>query len=300
MLVCALLASVLAAGGCGPPPKRLSPREYFDQATDAFHQERFGTAVEKYGFLLDQYPLNPFAEEAQLKVAYAQFLEQSYAEAVGAFDDFERMYPLSPHLAFVTYYRAMCYAKQMRTVDRDQGVTEKALQYFREVVERYPQSPFAALAREKIQGCREALAAHELYVADFYVDWYNAPAAVSRMRGLLQNYRDTKACPLALVRLEDGFRKAGREEVASLARKAQEYLDGNRELASADAAPKSAGNPTPAPADEAQTPLALLIAELEKIEVQSSGVASAPEDAKGEGGGSGEAGAVVDREALAR
>jgi outer membrane protein assembly factor BamD len=308
------LLALFLAGGCGAPPKRLSPKEYFALATEAFTEEHFDTAVEKYGFLLDQYPLNPYAEEAQLKIAYAHYLDRNYAEAVAAFDDFERMYPLSPHLPFVAYYRGMCYAKQMRTIDRDQGVAEKALQYFREVVERYPESLFAALARGKIQVCREALAAHEFYVAEFYLDWYNAPAAVSRLRGILEDYPDTKALPKALARLEDGFREAGREEVALLARKALDYLEKNREREGDGAegqaqgtalAGRVPGGGSPRLSGEGAAALERLIAELKELEKVTTDLATAPKRGAEKGAEAGEAQegeekVVVDREAHLR
>src|SRR5206468_4273987 len=118
----------------------------------------------------------PYAEEAQLKIAYAYYLDKKYAEAVAAFSDFERAYPTSAHLPFVEYYRGMCYLEQMRSIDRDQSVTEKAQEFFRMVTDRYPESPFASLAEEKIKVCREALAAHELYVADFNAKNSDLPA----------------------------------------------------------------------------------------------------------------------------
>src|SRR5919106_4262760 len=146
-------------GGCSSTVQRLSAKEYYAQADEAFTKEDFTTAADQYRELLDQYPLNPYAEEAQLKIAYSYYLDKQYAEAIGAFHDFERAYPTSPHLPFVEYYRGMCYLEQMRSIDGDQSVTEKAYDHFRAVIDRYPESVFATQAEEKINICREALAA---------------------------------------------------------------------------------------------------------------------------------------------
>src|SRR5919106_6724339 len=145
----------LLLGGCSTTVKRLSAKEYYTKANEAFVEESFSLATEQYRELLDQYPLNPYAEEAQLKIAYSYYLDKQYAEAIGAFHDFERAYPTSPHLPFVEYYRGMCYLEQMRSIDRDQSVTEKAHDFFKSVVERFPDSSFAPLAEEKIEVCRE-------------------------------------------------------------------------------------------------------------------------------------------------
>src|SRR5215475_10458337 len=160
-------AALLLLGGCTNTEKRLSAKEYYTQANTAFTREDFVSAADHYRDLLDQYPLNPYAEEAQLKIAYSYYLEKKYTEAIAAFNDFERAYPTSAHLPFVEYYRGMCYLEQMRSVDRDQSVTEKAYDRFRVVVDRYPESSFAALAEVKIKICRDAMAAHELLIANF-------------------------------------------------------------------------------------------------------------------------------------
>jgi outer membrane protein assembly factor BamD len=286
-----VLLALTVAGGCQPAEQRLSARQYFIEATESFNDEGFAVAVERYNHLLDQYPLNPYAEEAQLKIAYAHYLNTSYAEAIAAFGDFERMYPISPHMPFVEYSRGMCYLRQMRTADRDQGVTEKALYHFHRTVERYPNSPFAPIAQEKIQACRESLAEHELYVADFYVEYYNAGAAVSRLRDILENYPDTKALLTALSRIEYGLGQAGRKDLAALAKKTLAYYQ-NRTTPTKEVAKvalsspsRSASHSASLAADDpdlgdaqdrsAETdPRLLLIAELRKLESQFSGADS--------------------------
>jgi outer membrane protein assembly factor BamD len=125
-LLLLLGAALLLLGGCTTVEKRLSAKEYYNQANEAYDREDFSTAVDIYHDLLDQYPLNPYAEEAQLKIAYSYYIEKKYAEAIAGFSDFERAYPTSIHLPFVEYYRGMCYLEQMRSIDRDQSVTEKA------------------------------------------------------------------------------------------------------------------------------------------------------------------------------
>ncbi len=273
------LLALTVVGGCGSTEQRLSARQYFTEATEWFNEESFGNAVERYNYLLEQYPLNPYAEEAQLKIAYAHYLDKGYAEAIAAFGDFERMYPISPHMPFVEYYRGMCYLQQTRSADRDQGVTEKALHHFQRTVERYPRSPFAPMAQEKIQVCWEALAEHELYVADFYVDYYNTPAALSRLRGIVENYPDTKAFLTALLRLEEGLSQGGREEVAALAKKTLAYYQNHTTLTKevtkvalplpSHSASRTTDGPLLDPTQDSPAgtdPRLLLVAELKKLE----------------------------------
>src|SRR5262245_54981062 len=254
--------ALLLLGGCSTTEKRLSAKEYYNQADEAFTKEKFSTAVDYYRDLLDQYPLNPYAEEAQLKVAYSYYLEKKYVEAVAAFGDFERAYPTSSHLPFVQYYRGMCYLEQMRSIDRDQSVTEKALDFFRTVVDRYPESSFAPLAEEKIRVCRDALAARELYVADFDYNMAGNPlAALARLRRLVETYPETEAATTALARLESLLTEGGKTELAELAAKALAV----RRSAQIPLERVASLNPNDLP-EPGVDPLLLLVSELKKAE----------------------------------
>lgn len=214
-------AALLLLGGCTTTEKRLSAKEYYTNANQAFVEENFSKAVEDYRNLLDQYPLNPYAEEAHLKVAYSYYLDKKYTEAIAAFGDFERAYPTSMHLPFVEYYRGMCYLEQMRSIDRDQSVAEKANDFFRNVVERYPDSSFAPQAEEKIRICRDSLAAHELYIADFNYNFSDNPlATLSRLRRIIELYPETDATPQALSLLVKLLNEGEKPELAELAAQA--------------------------------------------------------------------------------
>jgi len=220
-------------------------------------------AVDYYRNLLDQYPLNPYSEEAQLKVAYSYYLEKKYTEAIAAFGDFERAYPTSSHLPFVEYYRGMCYLEQMRSIDRDQSVTEKAHDFFRTVVDRYTDSPFAPLAEEKIKICRDAMAAHELYIADFNSNLAGNPfAALVRLRRVIENYPETEATVTALARLETLLAERGKTELAELAAKALAVRRATKPVTEERVASLDSSDLPPPSVD----PLLSLVSELKKTE----------------------------------
>jgi outer membrane assembly lipoprotein YfiO len=211
---------VLLIGGCSGTVKRLSAKEYYEQANKAYTDEDYLTASDAYQELLDQYPLNPYAEESQLKIAYSRYLNKKYTEALGSFSDFERSYPTSSHLPFVQYYRGMSYLEQMRSIDRDQSVTEKANDFFQVVADRYRDSPFVTLAEEKNRLCRESMAAHELYVIDFQLKRYATMAAKARLRLLIEEYPETDSTVFALERLQSLLDEEGKKDIADLAAQA--------------------------------------------------------------------------------
>jgi outer membrane protein assembly factor BamD len=218
-LVTLLVALALIAGCSGNKPK-LSADDYYKQASEAFTKHNYEVAVTHYKELLDQYPFSDHAEEAELRIAHAQYKSKHYPEAIAAFNDFQRMHPMSAHLPEVYYLLGKSYMDQMTTTDRDQGASENAHGWFRVVIDRYPTSPFADKARRKLGDCRRSLADHELYIARYYFKRKNIRAGESRVKGILENYADTPAATHAVEELAEAYARAGEAEHERMARAA--------------------------------------------------------------------------------
>ena len=103
-----------------------------------------------------------------MKIGLAYYKDKDYAQAVSALDDFQRMHPTSKNLQLVSYYIAMSYFDQIGREDQDQTKTELALARFQTIEQRFPETEFAELAKEKSEICREVLARHQKVVGDYY------------------------------------------------------------------------------------------------------------------------------------
>ena len=209
-------AVALALAGCSSQ-KQQSSAEYFAAANDSFRTGALEAAIDQYHDLLDQHPFSEHSEEAELKIAHAYYLAGAYPEAVVALTDFQRRHPTSPHLPFVGYYLGMCYVRQMNTVDRDQTAARNAHTYFLTLTRQYPDSPFAELGRERLTECRERLAGHDLYVANFYSKRENYRAAEVRLLTLASRYQETPAAADALLELGSYYSSHNMQEQAALA-----------------------------------------------------------------------------------
>ncbi len=216
------LAATLGAlgGGCSAPNPRLSADEYYKTGKDSFGQKNYEGAIKSYKDLLDQYPFDPHAEEAELTIAESHYKKKQYAEAIAAFNDFQRMHPMSPSLAKVYYMLGKSFDKQMTTIDRDQGAAENAAGWYRVVVDRYPTSEYAPKARQRMAVCRESMAAHERYVAIYYFRRGNMRAGENRVKGILEMYPDTVAATGALQDLAEAYEKRGDAQAAAKVRAA--------------------------------------------------------------------------------
>ncbi len=252
---------LLGVWGCSATLRRPSAQEYYQQATESFTDEDYLGASDQYQELLDQYPLNPYAEEAQLKAAYGLFMEEKYAESVAAFKDFERAYPTSEHMPFVKYFLGITNYSQIRSKDRDQAVTRRADGFFQEVIDRYPKSAFVLQAEEKSKAARDILAAHELMVANFNEKRGNLTATKARLRSLIEQYSETDATAEALGRLEQLLNEEGNVELAELAARAESARRIHRDTPNAEE-----DSPEDGATSSGVDPLLLLVSELKKQE----------------------------------
>jgi outer membrane protein assembly factor BamD len=189
----------------------------WSEADQAMKDEAYDIAIQNYKALLEQYPFDPNAEEAELKIAEAYYDAGRYPEAIAAFGDFERMHPTSENLALIEYRRGMAYLAQHRSSDRDQQAIKNAQDSFRNVVDRYPDTPWASRAALRMRECREELAEHDAGIATFYLQRGSLRAAESRLRGLLTDYPDTTATAEALDRFAKLYSKREEPEEANLA-----------------------------------------------------------------------------------
>ena len=219
-----LIAALLPfSGGCGGK-QRLSAAEYFKQATEHFREGALTTSIDEYREMLDQHPFSEFNEEAELRIAHAQYLDGNYAEAIVTLTDFQRRHPTSPQLPFVGYILGMCYAKQMGTIDRDQTAAQNAEAYFLTVSQQYPDSPFAELAREQVARCRDSLAAHEMYVAKFYGNEGNDKAQEIRLLTMAARYAESTMAADGLLELAQIYGRRDESANATLAYQAVDEL----------------------------------------------------------------------------
>jgi outer membrane protein assembly factor BamD len=254
-LVACALCALLAACAVKKPP---TGEDYYQQAQLNYTNKEYHAAIENYQYVVDKYPFSPYAEESEMKIGLAYYKDKDYAQAVAALDDFQRMHPTSKDLQLVSYYIAMSYFDQVGREDQDQSKTELALARFTAIQQRFPESEFAELAKEKSEVCREVLARHQKVVGDYYYKRANFRAAESRLAELMQKYPDTPVAPDALWELGQALEKEGKRYSAAQAYAAMVQHYPNTPYAKQATAELKKLNQ---PVDNEEDPLKLVLAE---------------------------------------
>jgi len=212
-----VVAVAVALAGCAGKKPVVPADQLWTEANEAYDDEAYDYAIQRYKALLDQYPFDPHAEEAELKIAQAYYNADRFPEAIAAFGNFERMHPTSTYLPTTEYHRGLSYMAQYTTSDRDQQAVTNALNTFRNIVDRFPGTPWADRSVLRIRECREALAQHEAQVASYYLQRKSWRAAESRLRGLLTEYPETDAAAETLYTFGQSYDEREEQEGAVLA-----------------------------------------------------------------------------------
>ncbi len=211
-------------GGCGPKkaPER-TPQMAYEEALRLLERKKYERSAEAFRKLKEDFPLSTYTALAELRLADSLYFQKNYAEAIVQYEDFKKLHPIHPEIPYSIYQIGMCHFKQMLSIDRDQTVTEKALEQFRYVVENFPRSKYAPEAQTKMQLCRRQLAEHEYYIGYFYYRKDHYQAALGRFEGILKKYPD-----VGLERKINPLVATCREEIAKEEKKRKEKEEKER------------------------------------------------------------------------
>ena len=157
------------------------------------------------------------------RAAFQKIVE--WEKAAKEFETFLSFYPRHQVADLVQYRLSMSYYDQLKPVEQDQAITQKAMAAFKVLVRDYPDSRYAGDALAKIEICRGRIAQKELWVASYYLNQGNTIAARQRLEGVIKEFPRTLIIPEALFRLGEVYSADGRTQDAQemFRRVADEY-----------------------------------------------------------------------------
>lgn len=196
--------------GCSSSDKKnKTPAEtLFQEASKDVKKKRYLVALEKLNIIRSQYPYSFYATHAELLQADVYFLQENFKDASASYSLFKEFHPKHEKAVYVLWKLAESYRLQLpKTFDRDLLPALDAIKYYKELVNRYPDSEYAPQALEKIKICEKMLENKEKYIADFYYKTKEYLAAQIRYLRILQNFQDETLVQHAMLRVvETSFR----------------------------------------------------------------------------------------------
>jgi outer membrane protein assembly factor BamD len=205
----------LANVGSKQPDKVL-----FDRAMDAMKHNRFDVARMTLQTLINTYPDSEFIARAKLAVAdswYAEGGSTAMQQAEIEYKDFRTFFPNMPEAAEAQLKVANIHYQEMEKADRDYTHAMRAEEEYRSLIMEYPDSKLLPQAKQRLREVQEVLAEREFGIGRFYYLRLAYPAAIARLKTLVDRYPLYSGADEALYLLGqsyegeiDAIRKNGR------------------------------------------------------------------------------------------
>lgn len=222
MRVC-LLCCIVVLGGCSlfgkdkeDETRNWTVDRLYAEAKGALEAGYYSKAVEYYEFLETRFPFGVYGQQALLDLAFAYYKTEEFDSAISACDRFIRLYPQNPHVDYAYYLKGLVNFNRGRglterflPIDLSQRDPSSALQSFRDfedLLEKFPDSPYAADTQKRMVYLRNILAQHEVNVANYYMRRGAYVAAANRARYVIETYPRTPAVPDALVLMAKAYK----------------------------------------------------------------------------------------------
>jgi outer membrane protein assembly factor BamD len=219
----ALVLSLMSLAACSTSTsdpitdafKGQSEQQIYTGGTQALAKKNYSSAVKHFEALGALYPFSDDQEQAQLDLIYAYYMDQDYDSSAAAADRFIHLYPRSTHVDYAYYMKGMAsfsvnrgFATKFVNLDlaeRDLSATKGAFEAFQDLLQLYPDSPYAASARGRMVYLRNLLAAHEVEIANYYFKRKAYVAAINRANKVVQHYQQAPAVVPALGLLVESY-----------------------------------------------------------------------------------------------
>ena len=232
----ALLASTLLFAACAGEEEEFdlaaNIRDAYIEAQHAVDVGNYRKAIGIFEALQARFPFSEFSTQIQLELAYAYYKDNRIEQAIDAADTFLRENPTHPRVDYATYIKGLAYFERgqswlERVFRKDINKRpprdgELAFSLFARLVERYPASPYAEDAQQRMVYLKNRLAAYENVVARFYMKQEAYVAALNRVRIALETYHGADSGQESLEIMIEAYERLGMTDLANDTRRVLE------------------------------------------------------------------------------
>ncbi|MGS0754950.1 outer membrane protein assembly factor BamD [Roseateles sp. GG27B] len=159
------------------------------------------------------------AQQAQLDLAWAYHRSGERAQAITTLDRFIKSNPSSPALDYGLYMKGLVNFNEdlglfgrlasQDISERDQQASRDALLAFKQVLEQFPESKYAADAKLRVDYITNTLAVYEVHEARYYFNRGAYVAAANRAQQAVKEFQHAPAAEEALHLMVQSYDKLG-------------------------------------------------------------------------------------------
>ena len=183
----------------------------------------FENAVEVFTELEIVHPYSILSSKSQLMAGFAQYMSNEYEEAILTLTKFIELNPDHESIPYAMYLKAYSYYERMPAVSFDQRTSEKAIEEFKQLINKFPRSRYAKKSKKHLNALNNHLAAREVEIAKFYQSQGFYLAGIKRYKKVLSEHRKSKHIPEVIFRLIECYTSLGLSKQAIFLFRILEY-----------------------------------------------------------------------------
>jgi len=191
----------------------------YTTAKEQLDEGNYTQAIQFFEKLEARYPYGPYAQQAQLEVAYAYYKDAEPVSAIAACDRFIKLHPNHANVDYAYYLKGLANFNEDNTVlaflsdqdmsRRDPRSARESFEAFKELTTMFPNSKYAPDALARMKYLVNTLASHEVHVARHYYKRGAYVAAANRGKYVLEHYQQAPALEQALVIMAQSYDQMG-------------------------------------------------------------------------------------------
>jgi outer membrane protein assembly factor BamD len=163
----------------------------YDRALEDIKHGRFTEGRLSLQTLINTYPDSEYLAKAKLAVADSYYKENgtsNLTQAVAEYKDFITFFPFLEEAAYAQMQVGMAHYKMMEKSDRDNSQAQMAEDEFQAMLLKFPQSPLAPQAEQRLREVQEVLADGEYKIAHYYYAKQDYRASAARLMEVTNRY----------------------------------------------------------------------------------------------------------------
>ena len=164
-------------------------------------EQSYEEALESFNNIEKKYPLSKWGLKSKLMIIFIHYLRVDYDNASIQVERFINKYPDYKDIDYAYYLKALIAYEQIKNPELDTSNTHKALDYFEELIRRYPESKYSKDAVQKIILINTVLAGKDMNVGMYYLETNEYLAALNRFKKVIDSYEANRYTPEALYRI---------------------------------------------------------------------------------------------------
>lgn len=215
VIIALILTIFTACANNGEKKAGLSEQDLYERAQGDLDARNWLSAIQTLGLLEENFPFGVYAEQSQLELIYAHYQAHNYEDVIVNAERFIRLHPQHRQTDYAYYMRGLASFYEDWNgfnlflggdgSDRDRGAIQSSFDYLSQFLRKYPSSPYAKDAQQRLTYLRNLLARSEIHVANYYFKRGAFLAAAKRGSYVVENFQGTPAVPDGLAVMAQAY-----------------------------------------------------------------------------------------------